>query len=403
MSIHDQDLTEVMKIFSNLSERVTASREKIHAVKENLNACKQLLRCRREELMKLWLEGVEHKHVLQLLNEIDRLRDVPSRLSHYLNKKLYLHATELLVSALSMGDGSLEGVEALREVRMELETKKQQLQQKLLEELTRHLYLETTREVVLKRQGSGRDFQRGNETRGSRGNKVKRSLLDVNYPAVNYSSRSNLNQEDLTNITEDENSNPEENSEHFIAVIIQCLALLNNIPEAVEAIKVDMQTQLLNIVSRTSEQIKKSANNTPKCGGESGGVAADNSQPLLVQLLHTVFEQFRSVAFAHGTALRSFSHVCKTYNLDVRLYEMPDVWSKIQAVLQLLLTDFLDIQNMEGPFQSPTLSEGASDINTYFAKKKPQKTLRGSLFKFESASHPKTLNYLKDQRYSNFK
>ncbi|XP_015108792.1 exocyst complex component 4 [Diachasma alloeum] len=402
VSLHDQDLTEVMKIFGNLSERVTTSREKIHAVKENLNACKQLLRCRREELMKLWLEGVEHKHVLQLLNEIDQLREVPSRLTHYLNKKLYLHATQLLVSALSMGDGSLEGVEALREVRLELETKKQQLQQKLLEELSRHLYLETTREVLLRRQGSGRDFQRGNESRGSRGNKVKRSLLEVNYSP---SSRSNLNLEDLTNITEDENSNPEDNSEHFIAIIIQCLALLNNIPETVEAIKVQMQSELLNIISRTSEQIKKSSPKTPpKTGAEPNGVIEPtNTDNPLVELLQTVFEQFRSVASAHGTALRSFSHVCKKHNLDVRLYEMPDVWSKIQAVLQLLLTDFLDIQNMlEGPFQSSALTEGTVDINTYFSKKKPQKPLRGSLFKFESSSHPKTLNnYLKDQRYSN--
>lgn len=51
-----------------------------------------------------------------------------------------------------------------------------------------------------------------------------------------YNRRSsNINLEDLSNIVEDENSsNPEENSEHFIAIIIECLALLNKIPEAVE-------------------------------------------------------------------------------------------------------------------------------------------------------------------------
>lgn len=109
----------------------------------------------------------------------DQLRDVPSRLGNYLNRKLYLHATQLLVSALSLGDGTLEGVEALREVRTELEAKEQQLHEKLLEELSKHLYVESTREILLRRQGSGRDFQRGNESRGSRGNKVRRALLDV--------------------------------------------------------------------------------------------------------------------------------------------------------------------------------------------------------------------------------
>jgi exocyst complex component 4 len=58
------------QLFGKLSARVTTSREKIHAVKENLQACKLLLHCRRDELKKLWLEGIEHKHVLQLLEEM---------------------------------------------------------------------------------------------------------------------------------------------------------------------------------------------------------------------------------------------------------------------------------------------------------------------------------------------
>lgn len=55
----------------------------------------------------------------------DQLRAVPSQLTAFLARKHYLHATQLLVSALSLGEGSLEGVEALREVRTDLQTKKQ--------------------------------------------------------------------------------------------------------------------------------------------------------------------------------------------------------------------------------------------------------------------------------------
>ncbi|XP_043286055.1 exocyst complex component 4 isoform X2 [Venturia canescens] len=318
-----------------------------------------------------------------------------------------------------MGDGSLEGVEALREVRMELEAKKQQLHMKLLEELSRHLYHENTREIFLKRQGSGRDFQRGNESRSSRGNKVKRALLDVMspYPGTQTSrGNMNVNFEDLSNIVEDENSsNPEENSEHFIAIIIECLALLNKIPEAVEAIKVQMQTELLNIIARTSDQIKRNQNKQATVNKQmvsqnmeilvSGTNNPTEGQILLLELLNTVFDQMRLVAGAHSMALRSFSHVIQKYNLQVRLYEMPDVWSRIQAVLQLLLTEYLDIQNMiDGPFHSTTvLNEPTSDINTYFARRKPQRQKTGRLFKFDSSTHPKALNsYLKEHRYSNF-
>lgn len=58
---------------------------------------------------------------------------MPSQLGIYLAKKEYLQATRLLMSALSLGDGNLEGVEALREVRTELQAKKQILHTKLME------------------------------------------------------------------------------------------------------------------------------------------------------------------------------------------------------------------------------------------------------------------------------
>ncbi|XP_012280945.1 exocyst complex component 4 [Orussus abietinus] len=416
VSIHDHDLTKVMEIFTSLSERVTTSREKIHAVKENLNAFKQLLRCRREELMKLWLEGVEHKHVLQLLDEIEQLREVPSRLGHYLNKKLYLHATQLLVSASSMGTGSLEGVEALREVRMELKTRRQQLHVKLMEELRKHLYIESTREISFRRQGSGKDFLRGNEIRNSRGYKTKRALLDVpsTFPSNQISRRSsNINLEDLDNITEnDDSSNPEDNSGHFLAIVIECVALLNKVPEAVEAIKVQMQSELLNIIAQISRETLKSASNLittnkiiPVQTTAINGIKTSRNQSVLLELLQTIFEHFRLIAAAHSTALRCFSNAVKKYNIDIRLYELADVWSKMQAVLQLLLTEYLDIQNMvDDPFQSSsTLVEPTSDINAFFAKRKPQRQKTSLLFKFDSSSHPKTLNsYLQEHRYSSF-
>jgi len=50
---------------------------------------------------------------------------VPSQLSNFLAKKHYLHATQLLVSALALSEGNLDGVEALTELKAELQSKKQ--------------------------------------------------------------------------------------------------------------------------------------------------------------------------------------------------------------------------------------------------------------------------------------
>ena len=63
----------------------------------------------------------------------DQVREVPSQLEIFLSKKQYLNATQLLTTTLSLGDGNLAGIEALREVRTELQTKKQILYGKLME------------------------------------------------------------------------------------------------------------------------------------------------------------------------------------------------------------------------------------------------------------------------------
>lgn len=60
----------MISIFSTLSQQVTDSRDKIQRIKKNLQACKALLHCKRDDLKKLWIEGLEYKYMLQLLEEM---------------------------------------------------------------------------------------------------------------------------------------------------------------------------------------------------------------------------------------------------------------------------------------------------------------------------------------------
>lgn len=67
---HDGDLTNVMQLFGQVSTQITTSRDKIHLVKNNLNECKKLLRCRREELKKLWMDAMQQKYVSEMLEQM---------------------------------------------------------------------------------------------------------------------------------------------------------------------------------------------------------------------------------------------------------------------------------------------------------------------------------------------
>ena len=63
-------LTKTIQAYSNISGRIKTSRDRIKSLKTDLESCKELLHCRRDELRKLWLEGIEQKHVLGLLDQM---------------------------------------------------------------------------------------------------------------------------------------------------------------------------------------------------------------------------------------------------------------------------------------------------------------------------------------------
>ncbi|KAB0375555.1 hypothetical protein FD755_012198 [Muntiacus reevesi] len=97
---HYTELTTAIRTYQSITERITNSRNKIKQVKENLLSCKMLLHCKRDELRKLWIEGIEHKHVLNLLDEIENIKQVPQKLEQCMASKHYLSATDMLVRAL---------------------------------------------------------------------------------------------------------------------------------------------------------------------------------------------------------------------------------------------------------------------------------------------------------------
>lgn len=77
-----------------------------------------LLHCKRDELRKLWIEGIEHKHVLNLLDEIENIKQVPQKLEQCMASKHYLSATDMLVRqpvqrALPRGESALLSVHSM--------------------------------------------------------------------------------------------------------------------------------------------------------------------------------------------------------------------------------------------------------------------------------------------------
>ncbi|XP_058822636.1 exocyst complex component 4-like isoform X2 [Topomyia yanbarensis] len=405
VSRNDGDLTRVMQLFGKVSTQITSSRERIHVVKENLQTCKQLLRCRREELKKLYTDAVQHKYVLEMLDQVNELRRTPQQLASFMGKKHYLHATKLLMSAIEVTEGPLKDVEGLNDLRQDFENKRQQLYGKLLEELNKHLYVSSTAEVLqsFQRQSSGRNSQYTASTAASpfQRNVLRRSAerMEANTKArraLFEIAQNGYLDVDKSEIIEDTDLlDPDVNSTYFIGIIIECFALLNKVPESIESIRVQMQSELLTIVTRSTHHIimlnqqqQQTNQYQPQYGNPSANADEQREENIpILELLDLVFKQLKLIATAHQLTLKNYHNVMHRYNLtQVKAYDLIEYWGQAQAVLKLVLTDYLDIQNdSSDELMRAQFTEQTTNINTFFSRRKIQG--KKMLFKFDKSSH----------------
>ncbi|KAJ8269185.1 hypothetical protein COCON_G00117920 [Conger conger] len=385
---HYTELTTAIRTYQSITERITSSRNKIK---------------QRDELRKLWIEGIEHKHVLNLLDEIEKIKQVPQKLEACMSSKHYLHATDMLVSAVESLEGPLLQVEGLSDLRLELHSKKLNIHLVLIDELHRHLYIKSTSRVGHK----GKDKDRGRAQGLGPKEPPSLPLLDVgslSTPRKFMDSSSQFGTpacsslRELQETREDLEVDPEENSGEFMGILIKGLAKLKKVPETIKAILERLEPELKQIVKRSTTQIADHAYQR----GES--LSQDNQPRLLLELLELLFDKFNAVASAHSVVLAHLQQIVVSPSgtqEGIKLYEQADVSAKIQAVLQVLLMDYLDVKNSRSaaePSAQLSYASSTSDFGAFFSKKKPQRP-KQSLFKFESSSHAISMSaYLREQR-----
>ena len=204
-----------------------------------------------------------------------------------MSQKKYLEATQSLERSLTRLDGGLKSVEGLSEIKEVLVNQKETLYSKLLEDLSKQIFTESTWEVLKSKQDQT-PFQRTASNQGSRGSKRgsgtplsgsgrKKSELDSRPGSGRRPERdarvrmliqrgnnpgSGIGQKMLTLIQEEEFEkivkNPKladlsEGPSHVVVIDIECLALLNQLPAAVDAIKSDLLNELQMIVTRSTQ------------------------------------------------------------------------------------------------------------------------------------------------------
>ncbi|XP_076466754.1 exocyst complex component 4-like isoform X3 [Babylonia areolata] len=385
-----QDVTKVLQSFGKMTKSINDSREKICKIKEDLSSCKTLLHFKRDELRKLWRDGVEHKAVLNMLEQIEQIKEVPDKMDAYIAKKYYKHATDLIVQAVAKLEGPLAGVEALRDLRSELMGRKETLHEKLIEELNKQIYVRSVQTPSMQRGGSTRLSRRDASVWG-----WNNGLGDT--PVTTRTDTDSNKGSGSLEVTEDLNRDPTENLAHFISILTESLNMLRKLPEAVEITKMRIEPELLSLVAKATQQVAESK------GQQSDSLASQSEPRHLLDLLQLIFQQFRCVAHTHHTVLNNIDRLTSpSMALHSQVvYDMKDVWSNIQAMLQVLLSEYLDVRNtLSSRQQAPSdFDEPSMDIGMYFGKKRPGRSKKIPLFRFDASLHALSTNsYIEDTR-----
>ena len=110
---------------------------------------------------------------------------------------------------------------------------------------------------------------------------------------------------------------------------------------------------------------------------------------LLPELFSTVVDQFHMVVDSFRIMLRCISTSVDRNKCDPVKFDIAEVWARVQSVMQMLLTDYLDFKskNALGIGKSSNESSAAAasttsaDINSFFVRRKTQRPKRESLFR----------------------
>ncbi|VFQ63448.1 unnamed protein product [Cuscuta campestris] len=129
-----QNYSQILRLF-------TESTQSISGLQGDLTDSKKLLGTCNKQLHQLWYRSVTLRHIIALLDQIEGIAKIPTRIEKLIAEKKFYAAVQLQVrSALMLEREGLQTVGALQDVKSELSKLRGVLFYKVLEDLHAHLY-----------------------------------------------------------------------------------------------------------------------------------------------------------------------------------------------------------------------------------------------------------------------
>ncbi len=280
---------------------------------------------KRQDIRKLWLLTSEQNALVRIYQNLDELKHVPIRLQFYLSKRLYIHASLLLLKAKEHQE--LRLINALSGIDLQIKEERLALEDQLRFELIDQLFDKPCRDILGNKKLTSTTTNFTNKTDQHslsrlRENRLLRKQLDQDFEEgkLSFESHSLAIIPDKYMLVDIRYQAPD----LYLDVLLQSLSILSNINETLDFIQKQLHEQFYRIVLRTTQHIidnnfvlsNNSLINNPDC---------------LRDLLETCYEQFKIV-------VKNIEYLLNILKLI----------QEHQAPLQIQQKEYLDSQKQHG-------------------------------------------------------
>nr|XP_032511189.1 exocyst complex component 4 [Danaus plexippus plexippus] len=371
VAAHAQEITDVMQKFSSVSTALSAWGQHCSAAEARLAACRALLRVRRDDLRRLWADARTHHHALRMLTDIERVVVCEREARELTAAGRVVGAAHALRAALMTARTELPAVTALNATTDHLEAKKQELVDVIVGRLSDAVYRDER--APLNRRLSARRRTALLLAELTKSEEVTDSYLQDITPEYEAS------------LTEDDKT-----FETTVMISLEALGVLEQLREATEKFKVQIQNELLEVIDSVSRRIIEEGDveegeedgEIQEAGGES-----ETGRPL-TRLIHCLTEEFEAGGTRNRRLLQLWRAALIKHKISEQsLHTEQHYWSAVQQVMQLLLTEYLEIESVALSSQRAPEPVTELKLSDYFSKKKPQRR-REKLFKLMTPPPP---------------
>ncbi|KAG0336778.1 hypothetical protein BG004_007907 [Podila humilis] len=403
--------------YGGVIDSIGDSQSRVKELRMDLKNSKESLRLRHADLVQLYNKSQQYKDMIEMLDEIEELKEVPAKLETYIREKHFLAAVKLLVSATkTISKPEMVQVGALSDLTRFFNEQQESLAEILMEELHNHLYLKspycdsrwanyTTGQEALPSserglfEGLGKDLSK----LGSFSN-------DRSKRGAGFQSKSKPGNEvrlDDEMITEDLEANPEVDSIYYLEILVESLGLLGKFKDAIATILQRVPLETYQLIDKTISEVNERRNaealktihprdsNYEDEEDEKYLATKNHENEILRDLFWTLFSKLDCVTQGHSTVLIAGQRLLRRVESDhvkqremglagAKMYTFADVWTPMLTEIRCLLSDYLmDIhQANDGSDSFLGNGNGVADSGSDLLRSRRGRDKNRQLFKF---------------------